>query len=108
MKEGEPVHEMRTRFSTITDELMLLEEPVPLCRQVSKILEISPRSWTNGFSTGNTTREPEEITLCALFEHLQAYEMHIKGKGLIFKGEDIRADLTVILIRKEIQKGMNH
>ena len=51
MKESESVHEMRTRFSTITDELMLLEELVPLYRQVSKILEISPRSWTNGFAT---------------------------------------------------------
>ncbi|WMV59724.1 hypothetical protein MTR67_053109 [Solanum verrucosum] len=94
INEGKPVHEMHTRFSTITDELLLLEEPVPLCRQVSKILEISPKSWTNGFVIGNKTTEPEEITLCALFEHLQAYEMHIKGKGLIFKGEDMRADLT--------------
>ncbi|KAH0653501.1 hypothetical protein KY290_031782 [Solanum tuberosum] len=34
------------------------------------------------------------MTLCALFEHLQAHEMHIKGKGLIFKGEDMRANLT--------------
>ncbi|KAG5621668.1 hypothetical protein H5410_006886 [Solanum commersonii] len=71
---------MRIRFSTITDKLILLEEPVPLCRQVSKILEISPRSWTNGFATGNKTREPKEIkSVCT---------------GLIYKGEDMRADLT--------------
>jgi len=78
MKEGEPIHEMHTRFSTITNELMFLEEPVPVVKQVSKILEILPRSWTNDFVTGNETREPDVMTLYTLFEHLQVHEMHRK------------------------------
>ncbi|KAH0657623.1 hypothetical protein KY289_026371 [Solanum tuberosum] len=93
MKEGEHVHEMRTRFSTITIELMLLEKPVPMCKQVSKILEILLRSSTNDCVTSNKTREPEVVTLCTLFEHLQDHEMHIKGECIILKGEDMRANL---------------
>ncbi|WMV52317.1 hypothetical protein MTR67_045702 [Solanum verrucosum] len=65
MKEGEPIHEIRTRFSTIIDELMFLEEPVPVAKQVSKILEILPRSWTNDFVIENETREPDVMTIDA-------------------------------------------
>ncbi|WMV33441.1 hypothetical protein MTR67_026826 [Solanum verrucosum] len=57
IKEGESIHEMHTRFSTITNKLMFLEEPVPVCKQVSKILEILPRSWTNEFVIGDETRD---------------------------------------------------
>ena len=32
MNDGELIHEVRTRFSNITDELMFLEEPVPIVK----------------------------------------------------------------------------
>ncbi|KAH0725570.1 hypothetical protein KY284_001435 [Solanum tuberosum] len=70
MKEGEPIHEMSTKFSSITDELTFVEELFHVCNQVSKTLEILPRPWTNNFVTGNETRESEVVTLCPLFEHL--------------------------------------
>ena len=70
MNEGELIHEVRTRFSNITYELMFLEEPIPIVKQVSKILEILPRSWTNDFVTGNETREHDVMTTHTLFEHL--------------------------------------
>ena len=81
---------MHTRFSTITNKLMFLEEPVPVCKQVSKILEILPRSWTNEFVIGDETRDPEVVMLDALFELLQVHELHRKREGLILKGKDKR------------------
>ena len=46
---------------------------------------------TNEFLFDDETRVPEEATLNALFEHLQAHEMHINGKRLEFKGEAMKA-----------------
>ena len=63
MSEGELIHEVRTRFSNITNELIFLEDPVSIVKQVSKILEILPRSWTNDFIIGNETREPDVMTM---------------------------------------------
>ncbi|XP_015084081.1 uncharacterized protein LOC107027425 [Solanum pennellii] len=94
MNDGELIHEVRTRFSNITDELMFLEEHVPIVKQVSKILEILPRSWTNDFVTGNDTREPDVMTMYTLFEHLQVQEMHRKNEGLFLKGKDKKTDLV--------------
>ena len=70
MNEGEFLHEVRTRFSNNTDEFMFLEEPIPIVKQVPKILEILTRSWTNDFATGNETREPDVMMMHTLFEHL--------------------------------------
>ncbi|XP_069150334.1 uncharacterized protein [Solanum lycopersicum] len=86
-----------TQFEDFTmndDELMFLEKPVPIIKQVSKILEILPRSWTNDFVTGNETREPDVMTMHTLFEHLQVQEMHRKNEGLILKGKDKKTDLV--------------
>jgi len=68
IKEGESIHEMCTKLSTITNELMFLEEHVPACKQVSTILEILPRSWTNEVVIGDETRDAEVVMLDALFE----------------------------------------
>ena len=53
---------------------MFFEEPVPIVKQVSKMLEILSRSWINNFVTGNEIREPDVMTMHTLFEHL------LKGK----------------------------
>ena len=63
MEEGELVVEMHTRFSTIPNELMFLNEHVLVCKQVSKMLKILPRSWTNEFLFADETRDPEKMTL---------------------------------------------
>ncbi|XP_049399873.1 uncharacterized protein LOC125863953 [Solanum stenotomum] len=73
IKEVESIHEMRTRFSTITNELMFLEEHVLACKQVSTILEILPRPWTNEFVIGDETRDAEVVMFDALFEHLKVH-----------------------------------
>ncbi|XP_049344714.1 uncharacterized protein LOC125809119 [Solanum verrucosum] len=104
MKKGELIHEMRTRFSTITDELMLLEEQIPVAKQVSRTLEILPRSCTNDFVTENETREPDVMTMYTLFEYLQVHEMHRKWEVLFLKGKDKRT----YLIDKADQKKENH
>ncbi|KAH0689668.1 hypothetical protein KY289_017026 [Solanum tuberosum] len=92
MEEGESIQEMRTRFSTITNELMFLEEPVTMWKQVTKILEILPRSWTDEVDIVYEAGDPEVLLLDALFEHLQVQEMHKRNDGLTFKGENKRRD----------------
>ena len=44
MKEGESIHDMQTRFSSITNELRCLGEPIPTSKQVRKILRVLPKS----------------------------------------------------------------
>ena len=101
--EGELFHEVRTRFSIITDELMFLEVPVPIVKQVSRILKILPRSWTNDFVTGNKTRESDVITMHKLFEHLQVHEMHKKMRGSFSRSKTRRLIwLMRPILRKKI------
>lgn len=87
IKERESTHEIRTRFSTITNELMFLEGPFSVSNQVFKILEILPRSWTNDFVTGDETREPEVVTMYALLDHLRVHKMHNKREGSFLRAK---------------------
>ncbi|XP_015057426.1 uncharacterized protein LOC107003615 [Solanum pennellii] len=93
VEEGEPVHEIQTRFSTITNELMFLDEPIPVCKHVSKILETLPRSWINECVLAEETKGPEEATPNTLFELLQAHELHKKRECLILKEKYKRTDM---------------
>ena len=45
MKEGETIHDMFTKFSSITNELRSLGEPISMSKQVRKVLRILPKSW---------------------------------------------------------------
>jgi len=40
MKEAETIHEMNTRFTSITNELRCLGEPIQPSKQVRKILKV--------------------------------------------------------------------
>ncbi|XP_015060063.1 uncharacterized protein LOC107005933 [Solanum pennellii] len=93
VEEGEPVHEIQTRFSTITNELMFLDEPIPVGKQVSKILETLPRSWINECVLAEETKGPEEATPNTLFELFQAHELHKKRECLILKEKYKRTDM---------------
>ncbi|XP_069147986.1 uncharacterized protein [Solanum lycopersicum] len=45
MKYGETIFEMNSRFTTITNELRGLGEPIPVCKKVQKILKVLSKSW---------------------------------------------------------------
>ncbi|XP_069144353.1 uncharacterized protein [Solanum lycopersicum] len=45
MKEGETIHDMFTKLSSITNELQSLGEPISMRKQVRKVLLILPKSW---------------------------------------------------------------
>lgn len=83
---------------------MFLEEPLNVFKQVTKIQEILPRSWTNYFVNGDETREPDVVVVYALFKNLQAHDMHIKKEEHIVKGEDRRTDLIVDIYQKRDAK----
>ena len=93
VEEGEPVHEIQKRFSTITNELMFLDEPILLFKQVSTILETLPRSWTNECVFAEETKGAEEATLNTLFELFQAHELHKKRECIILKGKYKRTNM---------------
>ena len=71
MEEGEFIQETSTIFCTITNELMFLEEPVTMGKEVTNILEILPRSWTDEVDIVYEARNPEVLSFNALFEYLQ-------------------------------------
>ncbi|KAH0689265.1 hypothetical protein KY289_016623 [Solanum tuberosum] len=71
LEEGESIYEMRTRFSTITNELMFLEEPVTAWKQAG---------------------DPEVLSMNALFEHLQVHEMDRRKESFTLKGKNKRRD----------------
>lgn len=58
---------MHTTCSTITYELMFLEESVNFIKKVSKKLEILSRSSINNFVNGNEAKKSHVITMDALF-----------------------------------------
>ena len=70
MEEGEFIQETSTIFCTITNELMFLEEPVTMGKEVSNILEILPRSWTDEVDIVYEARDRKVLPFNALFEHL--------------------------------------
>ena len=71
MEEGEFIQETSTIFCTITNELMIIREPFTMWKQVIKILEILPRSWTDEVDIVYEARNPEVLSFNALFEYLQ-------------------------------------
>ncbi|KAH0688795.1 hypothetical protein KY289_016153 [Solanum tuberosum] len=45
MKKGETIHEMHTRFTSITNELRCLGESIHPSKQIQTILGVLPKSW---------------------------------------------------------------
>ncbi|KAH0655426.1 hypothetical protein KY285_030308 [Solanum tuberosum] len=88
MKESESIQEMCTRFSTITNEIFYLGEPIASSKQSRKILEVLPRFMTDEVNVVYEARNVEILTINALFERLQIHEMHRNKNCLIFKGKD--------------------
>ena len=45
MKEGETIHDMFTKLSSITNELRSFGEPISMSKQAIKVLRILPKYW---------------------------------------------------------------
>lgn len=74
MKEGESIHDMYTKFSSIINELQYLGEPIHPSKQVNKILRILPKSWASKVDTITEAKNLKVLSIDALIGNLQTHE----------------------------------
>ncbi|XP_015075551.1 uncharacterized protein LOC107019652 [Solanum pennellii] len=75
MKEGETIHDMYTKLSSITNELRCLGEPISTSKQVSKVLRILPQSWESKVVAITEAKDLKVLRMDALIGNLKTYEM---------------------------------
>ncbi|XP_069144342.1 uncharacterized protein [Solanum lycopersicum] len=76
MKEGETVHDMFTKLSSITNELRSLGEPISMTKQVRKVLRILPKSWESKVDDIIEAKDLKVLTMDALIGNLKTHEMN--------------------------------
>ncbi|XP_015054796.1 uncharacterized protein LOC107001157 [Solanum pennellii] len=76
MKEGETIHEMFTKLSSITNELRSLGEPISMSKQVRKVLRILPKSWESKVDAITEAKDLKVLTMDALIGNLKTHEMN--------------------------------
>ncbi|XP_069152712.1 uncharacterized protein [Solanum lycopersicum] len=95
MKEGETIHVMFTKLSSITNELRSLGDPISMTKQVRKVLRILPKSWESKVDAITEAKDLKVLTMDALIGNLKTHEMNRnydlskkevkKDKSLMFK-----------------------
>ena len=113
MKEGETIHEMFTKLSSITNELKSLGEPISMSKQVRKVLRIFPKSWESKVDAISEAKDLKVLTMDALIGNLKTREMNRnhdlskkevkRGKSLMLKyksDEDSSDDDMAYLINR--------
>ena len=76
MKEGESIKDMYTRFSSITNGLRSMGEPIKTSKQVRKILRVLPKSWASKVDAITEAKDLKVLSMDALIGNLQAHEMN--------------------------------
>ncbi|XP_049350219.1 uncharacterized protein LOC125814820 [Solanum verrucosum] len=84
MKEGETIFEMNSRFTSITNELRGLGEPIPVYKQIRKILKVLPKSWESKVDAITKAKDLMTLPMDELIGNLQTYEMN-KKQGITVK-----------------------
>ncbi|XP_069145684.1 uncharacterized protein [Solanum lycopersicum] len=76
MKEGETIHDMFTKFSSITNELQSLGELISMSKQVRKVLRILPKSWESKVDAITEAKDLKLLTMDALIGNLKTHEIN--------------------------------
>ena len=76
MKEGETIHDMFTKLSSITNELRSLGEPISMTKQVRKVLRILPKSWEIKVDAITEAKDLKVLTMDVLIGNLKTHEMN--------------------------------
>ncbi|KAH0683294.1 hypothetical protein KY289_021046 [Solanum tuberosum] len=76
MKEGQTIHDMHTRFFSITNELRCLGEPIHPSKKVRKIPRILSKSWASKVDVITEAKDLKVLTMDALIGILQTHEMN--------------------------------
>ncbi|XP_060183130.1 uncharacterized protein LOC132613093 [Lycium barbarum] len=79
MKKDESIYEMRTRFTSIINELHSLGEIIPTNKLVRKILVVLPSSWESKVNAITEAKDLQTLTIDALIGYLKTYEMKRKN-----------------------------
>ncbi|XP_015158487.1 uncharacterized protein [Solanum tuberosum] len=77
-REGETIFEMNSRFTSITNELRCLGEPIPLIKQVRKILKVLPKSWESKVDVITEAKDLKTLAMDELIGNLHTYELNKK------------------------------
>ncbi|XP_049391385.1 uncharacterized protein LOC125855684 [Solanum stenotomum] len=78
MEEGETILEMNSRFTSITNELRGLCEPILVSKQVRKILKVLLKSWQSKVDAITEAKDIMTIHMDELIGNLKTYEMNKK------------------------------
>ncbi|XP_015057420.1 uncharacterized protein LOC107003608 [Solanum pennellii] len=76
VKEGETIHKMFTKLSSITNELRSLGEPITMSKKVRKVLRILPKSWESKVDAISEAKDLKVLTMDALIGNLKTHEMN--------------------------------
>ena len=76
MKEGETIHDMFTKFSSITNELRSLGEPISMTKQVREVLRILPNTWESKVDAITEAKDLKVLTMDTLIGNLKTHEMN--------------------------------
>ncbi|XP_069151792.1 uncharacterized protein [Solanum lycopersicum] len=76
IKEGETFYEMFTKFSSITNELRSLGEPISMSKQVRKVLQILPKSWESKVDVITEAKDLKVLTIDSLIGNLKTHELN--------------------------------
>lgn len=97
MKESEPIHDMMTRFTIITNELKSLGKVFTSEELVSKVLSILPASWESKVSAIQVVKELDKISLDELIGNLKTHEM----RKMELSKEEPKKDKALVLKASE-------
>ncbi|XP_069152827.1 uncharacterized protein [Solanum lycopersicum] len=84
MKEGETIHDMFTKFSSITNELRSLGEPISMTKQVRKVLRILPKSWQ---SKVDAITEAKDLKISKIVRKNKVYKRGTNGTRNAAQGD---------------------
>ncbi|XP_015078308.1 uncharacterized protein LOC107022115 [Solanum pennellii] len=97
MKEGEIIHEMFTKLSSITNELRSLGEPISMSKQVRKVLRILPKSWESKVDAITEAKDLKVLTMDAFIGNLKTHEMN---RNHDLSKKEVKKDKSLMLISK--------
>ncbi|XP_015060390.1 uncharacterized protein LOC107006327 [Solanum pennellii] len=111
MKEGETIHEMFTKFSSITNELRSLGEPISMSKQLRKVLRILPKSWESKVDVITEAKDLKVLTMNAFIGNLKTHEMnrnHDSSKKEVKKDKSLMLKFQKIVRKnKGFKRGTN-
>ncbi|XP_069148265.1 uncharacterized protein [Solanum lycopersicum] len=76
IKEGETIHDMFTKLSSITNEQRSRGEPISMSKQVRKVLRIFPKSKESKVDAITEAKDLKVLTMDYLIGNLKTHEMN--------------------------------